>query len=87
MNAGSSLVRSRVGPNAPQILAFRLYCCNPFFTSLISISDGSSTAISTTSKPIFAIFGNSSSIDAVVKGEVHNQVLTPYVMSKAIRIN
>src|SRR5690606_2771012 len=75
--ASSSLVKSLVGPKAPQTDA-----CNPFFSSSlevcwVSISKGSSTATSTTSTPKPAIFSNKPAASSVRKGEVQSQVLTP----------
>jgi hypothetical protein len=65
-------------------MGFRPYLFKAAATAGPSINFGSSTAISTASKPIDAIFGKSSSADAVVKGEVQSQVLAPNVTSKLI---
>src|SRR5688500_1955279 len=73
--AGSSWVRSREGPNAPQTTGASPLALSASLTFFGEIFSGYSTGISTASNPIDFIFGNRLTV-SVVKGDVHNQVLT-----------
>src|SRR5690606_36207980 len=67
------------------MIGFKPCSSSASFTFFGLIKLGSSMGISTASVTIDLIFGNNDTV-SVLKGEVHNQVLTPKLMSKLINL-